>query len=247
MVRTASAPIALATALLLVACDRPPQKAAGEQAPRARQTCPDFPAQPEDADWPVTRPVAIPPALDAIVSATATTLTVQTFGAKATCVDIGGLDIADLEAFAADRLVGYSVQGNEYYGYELVDRRVPGLFFQTGDRPLFSPSGKRFAAVQTSGAAFGNLEGVGVWEVGADRARRLFYLSAFFVPGVDAKIERWPDDGCVIASYVADTTIDEDAIATAPRIYLRVRNPGAGAEVETVEAGAGCSEDPEAP
>jgi hypothetical protein len=69
-------------------------------------------------------------------------------------------------------------------------------------------------------------------------------LSAFFVPGVDAKIERWPDDGCVIASYVADTTIDEDAIANAPRIYLRVRGPGAGAEVETVEAGAGCT-DPE--
>jgi hypothetical protein len=242
MTHTLAAPLTFA--LLLAACDRPPQKAPGEQAPRARQACAEFPARPDDAEWPVKRPVAIPAALDDIVSATATTLTVQTFAAKPTCVDIGGLDISELETFAADRLVGYSVQGNEYYGYEVVDRRVPGLFFQTGDRPLFSPSGKRFAAVQTSGAAFGNLEGLGVWEVGTDRARRLFYLSAFFVPGVDAKIERWPDDGCVIASYVADTTIDEDAIANAPRIYLRVRGPGAGAEVETVEAGAGCT-DPE--
>ena len=80
--------------------------------------------------------------------------------------------------------------------------------------------GDHFAAVQFSGAGWGNLEGFGLWRVGpAGTSQRL--LSSAFPPGEDWRIDGWPRSDCVAVSAVAERS-GTNAQAPARRIRFGI-------------------------
>lgn len=190
------------------------QQAQESSTDTAPQSCKEFP---RDPDFSPERPVQVPPALQPFVKASDTTLTITTFGKAPICVDISTADLRDLEVFAQGRLVGFALTGVEWDAYSIVDRANPGSETEIGDRPTFSPDRKRFATVQTSGAGWGGLEGMGAWEITKTGVKPLFFLSGSLMGSDDAKLERWVGNDCFVVSWrpVDDT-------AEAQRITYRV-------------------------
>ncbi len=186
----------------------------------AQQDCKQFPVDPDaDAASAPERPVKVPASLQSFVNASGTTLTISTFGAVPTCVDISTATVGNMEAFANRRLVGIRLTGYEWDGYRIVDRARPGSEIETGDRPAFSPDGKRFATVQASEAAWGGLEGMGAWEVTKTEVKPLFFLSAGLIGRDDAKFEKWVGNDCFVVSWRDG---DADADSGGERIAYRV-------------------------
>ncbi len=179
----------------------PTQESSTNTAP---QSCKEFQKdRNSDPDFSPERPVRVPPALQPFVKASDTTLTISTFGKAPVCVDISTADVRDLEVFAEGRLVGFALTGYEWDAYSIVDRAKPGSQIEIGDRPTFSPNGKRFAAVQTSGDG-GGLQGMGAWEVTKTAVQPLFFLSGGLM-GYGAKLERWVGNDCFIVSWLDNT------------------------------------------
>ncbi len=104
--------------------------------------------------------------------------------------------------FAGGRYFGFSFIGYEFYGFLLVDRAMAGeeAVIDTGEAPVFASDGRHFAAVQVSGAGFGNLEGLGIWQVRPGRTVQIF-SSDVLPEGEDWRIDGWPRDDCVSASW----------------------------------------------
>lgn len=118
------------------------------------------------------------------------------------------IDIAEMEPesfvqYAGDRFFGFSFIGYEFFGYRLIDRRMSGeaAVIETGEAPVFSPDGRHFAAVQVSGAGFGNLEAVAIWRVDAAETARVF-SSDVLPQGEEWRIDGWPRADCVSVSWI---------------------------------------------
>jgi hypothetical protein len=204
---------ALAALASLGACDRSDDDAAAAAggsvaapavAAEATQTCPEFPKNSEFGEG--TRPVAVPPQLASYVQASDTTLTVQRSSGKPACIDIGGVDVDSLDSFLDGRLIGATIFGNEYNSYLLVDRNTGAEPVETGVKPTFSPSGRRFASVDISEAAFGAFEALGVWEVTDTSIRNLVKLEDLLGRGNDWRLERWGSEDCIVFSTADDPT-----------------------------------------
>jgi len=137
-------------------------------------------------------------------------------------VDISEKEPERFAQFGGGRFLGFSFIGYEYAGYVLVDRAAAGeaALIDTGAAPVFSPDGDHFAAVQFSGAGWGNLEGFGLWRVGPAETRQRL-LSSAFPPGEDWRIDGWPRSDCVAVSAVAERS-GGDAQAPARRIHFSI-------------------------
>jgi len=200
--------VGLAAMLALTGCDRSSSDQAAAQpttaAPSAAasQACAEFPTNPDAGEG--TRPVKVPSQLATYVSAGATTLTVQRTNGVPACIDIGGVDVTSFDTFLHGRMIGAEIIGNEYNSYLLVDRNGTGNPVETGVKPTFSPSGKRFASVDISEAGFGAFEALGVWEVSGNSIRNLVTLEDILDRGYDWKLVRWASDDCVVFSTAAD-------------------------------------------
>lgn len=198
--------IVLASLSALAACDRADDEAvAPEATPTAAQRdCPAFPKNPDAGS--MTRPVRVPEQFAAFVRANDTTLTVQrTVGAPA-CIDLGGVDVASWDSFLGGRLFGATLFGHEYNSYLVVDRNSLADPIETGEKPTFSPSGRRFASVDVSEAGFGAFEALGVWEVSDTTIRNLVTIEDLLGRGYDWRLVRWGSDDCVVFSTAADPT-----------------------------------------
>lgn len=126
-------------------------------------------------------------------------------------IDISEKEPGRFTQFAGGRFLGFSFIGYEYAGYVLIDRAATGeaALIDTGEAPVFSPDGDHFAAVQFSGAGWGNLEGFGLWRVEpAETSQRL--LSSAFPPGEDWRIDGWPRSDCVAVSAGAQRASDDE-------------------------------------
>lgn len=148
-----------------------------------------------------TAPI-IPPALrPMILEASANRLLIRGLDGGTINVDIAEMLPERFEAFAGGQFVGFAFTGYEYYGYVLIDRATRGQAAQieTGERPAFSPDGRHFAAVQLSGSGFGNLEGLGVWDLAPGGVTRRLFLSAL-PAGEDWRIDGWRRAGCIALS-----------------------------------------------
>lgn len=136
---------------------------------------------------------------------------VSTFGGRTLCIDTGGIeDIEEPELSADGRFLRYRWYGYETGGYTVVDRSGKGAEFDTGDKPVPSPSGQLAAVVQYSEAGFGSLEGFGVWHVGKPPMRELARLS--FPEGLtDWRMDGWRGENCVLLSAMRfeDMPVDE--------------------------------------
>jgi len=202
--------IVLAALAALAACDRSDsqpaaaQPVAGAPSSAVAQTCAEFPKNPDAGEG--TRPVKVPQQFASFVTASDTTLTVQRSSGTPACIDIGGVDVESFDTFLDGRMIGAEIIGNEYNSYLLVDRNGTAAPVETGLKPVFSPSGRRFASVDISEAGFGAFEALGVWEVSDSTIRNLVTLDDILGRGYDWKLVRWASDDCVIFSTATDPT-----------------------------------------
>jgi len=88
----------------------------------------------------------------------------------------------------------------------VVDRAGSAAPVETGVKPMFSPSGRRFASVDISEAGFGAFEALGVWEVTDGSISTLVTLEDLLDRGYDWQLVRWASDDCVVFSTAADPT-----------------------------------------
>ena len=231
--------IAGAAVLVLAACNSSESESAADQpttsAPSAAasQTCAEFPKNPDAGEG--TRPVMILSQFASYVKASDTTLTVQRKSGAPACIDIGGVDITSFDTFLDGRMLGVEIIGNEYNSYLLVDRDGTAPPVETGMKPVFSPSGRRFASVDISEAGFGAFEALGVWEVGDGSIRNLVKLEDILDRGYDWKVVRWASDDCVVFSTAADPS----GVDLERRKFHELRLTGQP-ELKDVEEAAAC-------
>jgi hypothetical protein len=150
------------------------------------------------------RAPVIPAALRAMVSeASRDRLVIRMLGGSLTAIDISQFEPENFQQFGDGRFLGFSFMGYEFYGYMLVDRAMSGAtsVIDTGEAPVFSPDGRHFAAVQTSGASFGNLEGLGIWAVRPAGSAQIF-MSDVLPEGEQWRIDGWPRADCVSVSWL---------------------------------------------
>jgi hypothetical protein len=159
----------------------------------------------------------IPPALRPMVQeATANRLLVRSLDGGTIEVDISEMVPADFEAFGGGRFLGFVFSGYEDFGYVLIDRAARGeaARIETGAKPVFSPAGRHFAAVQLSGSGWGNLEGLGIWEVSPRAVTQRLFFSAL-PAGEDWRIDGWRRAGCLALSAAP-----MNAEPTTPRLQF---------------------------
>jgi hypothetical protein len=189
----------------LAACSSAEREPAPESEATAIavQTCPQFKQEADDGA--PSRP-EVPARLASFVTATETTVTVARNTGMPACIDITYGEIDAWDSFAQGRLLGVGISGHEYNSYLVVDRHGAGEPIETGRAPVFSPSGKRFASVDVSEAAFGAFEALGVWELAENSIRNLVTIEDLLDRGYDWRSERWASDECVAFSTAADPT-----------------------------------------
>lgn len=189
--------LALAT---LAACDgmESEDAVAPDATAATEQTCKQFVGHPDEP----AIEHEVPSSLASYVSATKTTITVQRSTGTPACLDVSYGDVDAWDSLAKGRLLGVGISGHEYNSYLVVDLEGTGEPIETGRAPTFSPSGRRFASVDVSEAAFGAFEALGVWEVTNERVRRLMYFpgAPLLDTGGDWRLERWHSDDCVVFS-----------------------------------------------
>jgi hypothetical protein len=204
---------AIAALASLAACDRTDNGAAAAAgdaaaapglAAEAAQSCPEFPKNSDAGEG--NRPVVVPARFASYVRASDTTLSVQRSSGRPACIDIGGVGVESLDSFLDGRLIGATIYGNEYNSYMLVDRHTGAEPLETGVKPVFSPSGRRFASVDISEAGFGAFEALGVWEISDSAIRNLVTLEDILDRGYDWRVVRWSGDDCIVFSTAADPT-----------------------------------------
>lgn len=134
--------------------------------------------------------------------ATRDRLVVRSLSGADVAIDIREMEPERFVRFADGRYFGFSFIGYEFYGFLLIDRAMAGeeAVIATGEAPVFAADGRHFAAVQTSGAGFGNLEGLGIWEVRPDTSVQIF-VTDVLPQGEEWRIDGWPRDDCVSVSW----------------------------------------------
>lgn len=155
-------------------------------------------------------PIPVPAAWSGIVRSDRTHFAVSTMGGRTLCIDTSWMEgIADPEVSLDGRFVQFDWFGYESGGHIVADRSGRGVEFDTGDKPVPSPSGARMAAVQYSEAGFGSLEGFGVWDIAATPMTE---LARIVVPEglTEWRMERWHGNACVQISAIRFEELPSD-------------------------------------
>ena len=215
-------------------------------SPAAQQ--PELRTEFEQAMGRQTRAAAVPPELRSIVrEASRERIAVRRIRGEDVVIDLTDREAEALAPFGGGRFVGFPYEGYEYFGFTLVDRAAAGdaALIHTGARPVFSADGRYFASVAMTEAAFGDMEGLSVWEVLPDRVARRFYSDAL-PRGIDWRIEGWPRADCVAMSaidYGGEPPAGLDyatALRSAPRSQYQVELDGDGASLTAIFVAAVC-------
>jgi len=155
--------------------------------------------------------IPVPRVWSGVVRSERPFLAVSTFGGRTLCVATSGIEnIDDPEISPDGRFLRFAWYGYETGGYMVIDRSGKGVQFDTGDRPVPSPSGQLAAVVQYSEAGFGSLEGFGVWQVGKSPMREIARL--YFPEGLtDWRMDGWRGEDCVLLSALRFEDIPDNA------------------------------------
>lgn len=148
------------------------------------------------------KPLPVPKAFAMLIASGRERYAVATIYGGTVCVDTRAMTNVGAFTISTDRrFIEFDWTGYEADGHIVVDRTGAGQVFDTGASPISSPSGRRFAAVQQSEAAFGSLEGFAVWQIGVVGVRRLTYQED--IPRLaDWRIDGWGSDTCIDLSGV---------------------------------------------
>ena len=159
-------------------------------------------------------------------------------------------EVTGLELFRDGRYLGIRLQGDEDYGYMLIDLAGPGHpEFDTGDAPIFSADGHYFAAAEISESSGSNLEGIAIWQVGPNETFRRLFINAL-PAGQDWRVDDWAGPDCVRFSAVAGNwrprrgVTRATALRTAPRNHFGI-TVGDQTVFHATEDRAACGEEPE--
>ncbi|MCK0128981.1 hypothetical protein [Erythrobacter sp. F6033] len=107
-----------------------------------------------------------------------------------------------------ERFLGYEWHGYEAGGYMLIDTAGTGSSTDTGAKPVFSPLGGYFAAVQFSDAGWGGLEGFAVWRTYAGGMTPI-HVDTNLPTMADWRIDKWENDGCLHLSGIPYDRIED--------------------------------------
>jgi len=171
-------------------------------------------------------------------------LIVRGLGGGDIAVDISQREPVTFGQYGGGRFLGFSFMGYEFFGHTLVDRRMSGeaAVVETGAPPVFSPDGRHFVALQISESAFGNFEGLGLWEVRPDGIAQLFFTDAL-PHAMDWRVDGWASEECAALSAVAfgwQPPQGEDWETALPRAPRTNYNLQVGPPI-MLQASDGCS------
>lgn len=191
---------------------------------------------------------AIPAQFAGIVRASSPELLlVKALDSREIPVNIDWLEPDEFHSFAQDRFIGFSFSGYETYGYILIDRAMAGeaAVIATGEMPSFSPDGRHFAAAELSESGYGNLNGVGVWEV-LPHATALRFFSDALPPRWEWRTDGWARADCVAVSAISPEWQPEDfehweaEMAAAPRLHYSLEVAGAATALRSTYGQRSC-------
>ena len=211
IIGTLIAGVALANAAPLLAHDR-------EAAPDIA-LCDSFPAEPE-AIKTREEPLQLPEEWADFATSSKNWIAVRTDFGVTHCVDTAWFETASDFERLNEKFVGFAWEGYEAWGYTVVHLAGQGASFDTGARPVFSPSGDKFAALQVSDAGWGGFEGFAVWRTYGNVIYPIAINTRIeIIPMVDWRIERWEGEDCLHISAVEweDLNNDWKNLASAKR------------------------------
>jgi hypothetical protein len=170
-------------------------------------------------------PLPIPRRYAEIARANRDRIAVSTLGGGIHCTDTRDmLTVEDFGLSSDQRFFSYRWGGYEAGGFMLVDRTGRGQEVDTGDRPVFSPSRHRFAAIEISESGFGSLNGFAVWQVGSVGVRRLTFLDN--LPQMaDWRLDGWAGEACIDLSSIPMDKYPEKVsdLPKVPRVRYAAR------------------------
>jgi hypothetical protein len=142
-----------------------------------------------------SKALPVPAAFAMVIGSSRDQYAVATIYGGIVCIDTREMtDVRNFTISDDRRFVEFDWNGYEAGGHVVVDRTGKGQAIDTGASPVSSPSRRRFAAVQQSEAAFGSLEGFGVWQVNVVGLTRLALRQD--IPSLaDWRIDGWGGDG----------------------------------------------------
>jgi hypothetical protein len=193
-----------------------------EALPAAAARQPDFSTCPQAE--PVeerirTKPIPVPAAFDGLAATSMDHFAFTAAAGNTICVDTTWLETIDDAELSDDaRFASFSWVGYEAFGHVIVDRSGKGQVIDTGNAPVRSPSGRRFAAVDLGEAGFGSLNAFAVWDILPVGSRQVAEVGEGF-PSGDWRIDGWQGESCVRLSLVPSERYPEDYrdLATTPR------------------------------
>lgn len=157
-----------------------------------------------------TKPIPVPAAFQGLAAASMDHFAFTTAEGRTICVDTTWLEsIEDARLSDDSRFASFAWLGYEAYGHVMVDRSGKGQVVDTGNSPVWSPSRKRFAAVDLSESGFGSLNAFAVWEVRPTGLRQIAEVSED-PPSGDWRIDGWQGESCVRLSLVPSDRYPED-------------------------------------
>ncbi len=171
-----------------------------------------------------TAPISVPTALEGVMASGMDNFAVTTLDGSTLCIDASWMEEIHAPRLSADgRFASFDWGGYEAYGHVIVDRAGTGRVLDTGLAPVYSPSGRRFAAADLGEAGYGALNAFAVWQVEPARIRQLGKQEQ--VPeATDWHIERWTGEACLELTAIPwDGYTGE---GDAPRDPYRAREAG---------------------
>ena len=164
--------------------------------------CDDLPSDPEITIDRVD-PISLPADWGGIATSSRNWIAVWTEHSRTYCVETAWMyEATNLERFG-ERFLGFNWDGQEAFGYVLIDRARQGREIDTGSRPLFSPDGSKFATLQRSDANFRGFEGFAIWEIyGGVLEPYIVNAGPPLYPMYDWRIDRWEGERCLHISAV---------------------------------------------
>lgn len=149
-----------------------------------------------------TGPIPVPQAFEGVAASSMDHFAFTTLEGSTICVDTTWLEtVDDAELTDNGRFASFAWVGYEAYGYVIVDRTGKGQVIDTGNAPVRSPSGHRFASVELTESGFGSLNAFAVWDIRPAGLRQVAEVSEG-LPGGDWRLEGWQGDSCVRLSNV---------------------------------------------
>lgn len=209
-----------------------------QAAPPKPASCPRL-APREDGGEARKTPLPIPRQYAEIARANRDRIAVSTLGGGMHCTDTRDmLTVGDFGLSSDGRFFSYRWGGFEAGGFMLIDRTGRGQEVDTGDRPTFSPSHRKFAAIEISESGFGSLNGFAVWQVEPVGVRRLTFLDK--LPQMsDWRLDSWAGEACINISAIPMDKYPENAadLPKVPRVRYVARPTGSTWRVTAARGG----------